>query len=489
MHKKLQISAVIAAICAAGAAQASISSGQLIAIGSLSSSSAGADTDLSGLTGLLENGAAANLLGGIGSGLAYAGGNTFIATPDRGPNAQAYNAAVDNTTSYISRFHTINLNLSVNKTGSGLAYTLTPTLTATTLLSSKTALNYGSGAGLGLGNGAPALNTTNNTQYFTGRSDNFGSANSITGFADSTSANSSNGRFDPEGVRIANDGKSVFISDEYGPYVNQFDRASGERMRSFALPTNLAVANLSPVGVNEESPTNSSGRVDNKGMEGLAITPDGKTLVGIMQTPLLQDQPSSGKGSVRIVTIDIAGGATKEYAYQLTTGSGVSEIVAINDHEFLVDERDGKGLGDGSNAGVKQIFKIDLSNATEVSNLSGATTLNAAAVPKTLFLDVVQTLNANGITKSQIPAKLEGLAFGQDIIDNGALFHTLYLANDNDFVPTVAGANNFYVFAVADNALNFQAQQISAVPVPAAAWLFGTGLLGLMGSMTKRVRK
>jgi hypothetical protein len=487
MHKKLLLSAVIASLCAATSVHASITSGQLIAIGELTGSSAGVNADLSGLTGLLENGVAANLLGGIGSGLAYAGGNVFIATPDRGPNATAYNSNVDDTTSYIARFHTLTLDLSVNTSGSGYAYNLTPTLTGTTLLSSATALNYGTGVGLGLGNGASALNAVNNTNYFTGRSDNFGSANPITGIADSSSANPSNARFDPEGVRVSNDGKSVFISDEYGPYVNQFDRATGERIRSFALPANLAVENLSASGATEIS-NNTSGRIANKGMEGLAITPDGKTLVGIMQAPLEQDQPASGKGDVRIVTIDIATGATKEYAYHLTNGSGVSEIVAINDHEFLIDERDGKGLGDGSNAAVKQIFKIDLSNATEVSNLTGAAALQAAAVPKTLFLDVVQVLNANGIAKSQIPAKLEGLAFGQDIIDNGLLFHTLFVANDNDFVPGIAGSNKFYVFAIADTALNFQAQQISAVPVPAAAWLFGTGLIGLMTAARKRAR-
>ena len=91
------------------------------------------------------------------------------------------------------------------------------------------------------------------------------------------------------------------------------------------------------------------------------MTPDGKTLVGVMQAALIQDkrQPRSKK-LVRIVTIDIATGATNEYGYKLTNGSGVSEIVAINDHEFLVDERDGKGLGDGSAAVVKQMFKIDL---------------------------------------------------------------------------------------------------------------------------------
>lgn len=52
------------------------------------------------------------------------------------------------------------------------------------------------------------------------------------------------------------------------------------------------VANQSTIGKNEEKgqvPGNASGRTDNKGMEGLAITPDGKTLVGILQAPTIQD--------------------------------------------------------------------------------------------------------------------------------------------------------------------------------------------------------
>ena len=493
MFKKLLLPAVIASLCVVTSAQATIISGQLIAIGSLSGSSAGVNTDLSGLTGLLENGVAGNFLGGIGSGLAWAGGNTFLATPDRGPNATTYNAAVDHTSSYISRFHTITLDLTANTSGVGLAYNLTPTLTATTLLSSATALNYGTGTGLGnkldgtpLGSGAPVLNTTNSTNYFTGRSDNYGSANAL-GAPDSTSANPSNGRFDPEGVRVSNDGLSVFISDEYGPYVNQFNRTTGERIRSFALPANLAVPNLDPVGATEIANNTTTGRVTNKGMEGLAITPDGTMLVGIMQAALGKDAAVDGK-SIRIVTIDIASGTTSQYAYRLTNGSGASEIIAINNHEFLVDERDGKGLGDSTNAVVKKLFKIDLAGATEVSGITGTSALGAAAVSKTLFLDVAATLNANGITPANVPAKIEAMAFGQDITDNGTLFRTLYIANDNDFIPGTAGSNNFYVFAVAATALDYQAQQISAVPVPAAVWMFGTGLIGLLGSARKRAK-
>src|SRR4029079_139612 len=63
----------------------------LLAIGSLTQSDAGPNTDLSGLTYKLENGASANLLGGMGSGITYVGNNTFLALPDRGPNATLYN--------------------------------------------------------------------------------------------------------------------------------------------------------------------------------------------------------------------------------------------------------------------------------------------------------------------------------------------------------------------------------------------------------------
>jgi hypothetical protein len=61
-----------------------------------------------------------------------------------------------------------------------------------------------------------------------------------------------------------------------------------------------------------------------------------------MQANLEQDK----KGNLRIVTIAVHNGETHEYAYQLTDGSGVSEILAVNAHQFLVDERDGAGLGD-----------------------------------------------------------------------------------------------------------------------------------------------
>ena len=399
----------------------------LLAIGNLTGSRAGSYTDLSHLNYTLENGVAANYLGGLGSAITHAGGNTFLALPDRGPNAVPFDSNIDDTVSYINRFHTLTMKLRANK-GSGLPFTLTPTLQATNLLWSFTPLTYGSGDAI-VGSGVPPLNHFF-FHFFTGRSDNFDPSQN--------SGSPNNGRFDTEGIRVSNDGFSVFISDEYGPYVYQFDRLSGVRLRSFQLPSSFYVETLSSQGAIEIS-GNTSGRVANKGMEGLAITPDGKTLVGIMQNALIQDAAAGGdaKNLLRIVTIDIATGAvTHQYGYLLTTGSGVSEILALNNNEFLVDERDGKGRGDGSNAKIKQLFKIDLSNAVDISDKLG---LDAAASPvsKTLFLDLVPLLTNNSLAASNIPAKIEGNSYGAEVKQAKTTYHTLWIANDNDFLQTV----------------------------------------------------
>lgn len=388
----------------------------------------------------LENGIPGNKLGGMGSAITYAGGDIFLALPDRGPNAKPYDAAIDDTASYINRFHTLHLSLAPSG-DPALPFTLTPMVVRTTLLSSALPLYYSTGAGLGVGSGVPALNRINRTFYFTGRSDNFDPSRAST-FP-------WNARFDTEGLRVSNDGESVFITDEYGPYVYQFDRSTGVRTGFYTLPAKFAVSRQSPMGAVEIS-GNTSGRVANKGMEGVAITPDGRTLVGIMQSPLLQDGGTDTGMNTRIVTIDLRTGNMHEYAYPLdTVKTTVSEILAINNHEFLVDERDSKGLADDSVAVIKKLYRIDLTGAKDVSTISGNDNLHAKAVNKTLFLDVVAALGAKGIAPYDVPAKLEGITFGQDVVIDGATKHTLYLSNDNDYSAVVA--NSHHASGTADN--------------------------------------
>jgi len=153
-------------------------------------------------------------------------------------------------------------------------------------------LVYGSGDAI-VGSGAPKLNNFFR-HFFTGRSDNFD--------ANHNSGDANDARFDTEGMRLSSDGLRVYISDEYGPYVYEFDRFFGVRLRSFKLPDSFYVTTLSSMGAVEIA-GNTSGRVANKGMEGLAITPDGRTLVGIVQNALIQDANAGATKLLRIVTI------------------------------------------------------------------------------------------------------------------------------------------------------------------------------------------
>jgi hypothetical protein len=72
---------------------------------------------------------------------------------------------------------------------------------------------------------------------------------------------------------------------------------------------------------------------------------------------------------------------------------------------------------------------------------------------------------------------------------NGVRTHTLWIANDNDFLPGTAGGNNFYVFGFTDGDLpGFLAQQFGAVPEP-ATWAMMVMGFGLVGGAMRRRRK
>jgi hypothetical protein len=170
--------------------------------------------------------------------------------------------------------------------------------------------------------------------------------------------------YDSEGLVALKDG-TFWVSDEYGPFITHF-AANGR-----------AISRLSPY--DGTLPAELRFRVPNKGMEGLTITPDGKTLVGIMQSAL-QDPDLTAKPSkvttLRIVTVDIRTGATHEYLYLLdnpgTTSSAVSEITALSNTSFLVDERD----GNFEPGAYKKLWQISLTGATDVgphSSVPGTT--------------------------------------------------------------------------------------------------------------------
>ena len=68
-----------------------------------------------------------------GSAITYNFGKKFLLLPDRGPNAVTFDPAIDNTVSYVNRFHTVQMDLDRNFAGP-LPFTLSARLQDTTLL-------------------------------------------------------------------------------------------------------------------------------------------------------------------------------------------------------------------------------------------------------------------------------------------------------------------------------------------------------------------
>jgi hypothetical protein len=168
--------------------------------------------------------------------------------------------------------------------------------------------------------------------------------------------------YDTEGLVALPDG-SFWVSDEYGPFLLHLDR------------TGRLIERLSPF--EGSLPRELSHRTPNQGMEGLTLTPDGRTLVGVMQSALSQPDLTARSASVpivRIVTVDLPTRTVREYLYLLDDPqrslNGVSEITAISNTEFLVVERGRtlppESVAPRSSAPFKRVFRIDLSGATDV---------------------------------------------------------------------------------------------------------------------------
>jgi hypothetical protein len=178
--------------------------------------------------------------------------------------------------------------------------------------------------------------------------------------------------YDSEGLVALRDG-TFWVSDEYGPYVTHFDADGYEIGRLTPYKNSVDNAAHKIVGY---LPPELANRVKNKGMEGLTVTPDGSTLVGVMQSALQQPDLGSVKAAsvapVRIVAIDLRTYRAKQYLYLLdnpaTTGAAISEITAVSNTRFLLDERDG-GFEPFAQ---KSLNEVDIEGATDVSGLTVA---------------------------------------------------------------------------------------------------------------------
>ena len=377
-------------------------------------------------------------LGGLGSGVTYTGfNNVFLAVPDRGPFDGRTNDP------YLDRFHFLHITVNTQAAFPNIKSVLLDT----------------------------RFLKDERNRHLVGDA-----------YAFDTTTPRAARRFDPEGVAVSILG-NFFVSDEYGPYILEFGRA-GHLLRRIPVPERFLLDPIAghPSGDLDSNAAslelypsfNVTGRQANRGMEGLTITPNGRMLVGIMQNALLQDHGvdpvTIGRVGVnnRILTFDLLTGKTHEYVYVMDAvnqGRGVNEMLAINDHEFLVLERDNRSLvptppNAAQTPNLKRIYKIDLAKPglTDVSSVDslpqGALDPSIVPVTKTLFLDLLDPsykVSATQTIKDVIAEKIEGMAWGPDLKDGR---HLLYVFSDNDLTPELP--TQIYAFAIDGVAANIK---------------------------------
>ena len=292
---------------------------------------------------------------------------------------------------------------------------------------------------------------------------------------------------DNEGIVYPGDG-TFWISDEYGPYVYHYSTAGKligairppdafipMRLDAHNNPVENFSANSPPIGQTYNLGNPVSGRQNNQGFEGLAISPDHKTLFVLLQSALIQDlDPNNIKTTrrnTRLLAYDISGATpalVHEYVVQLplfqdptTTKpklliAAQSELFALNDHQFFVLARD-SSVGESFPATPGSVYRsVDLIDTTGATDIAGTAfdaatgsiaplgVLNSAITPvayqKFLDIDDNAQLNRFGLhngapaDSNDLYEKWESIAVEPVLDKTAPNDYFVFIGSDNDFI-------------------------------------------------------
>lgn len=281
---------------------------------------------------------------------------------------------------------------------------------------------------------------------------------------------------DAEALAMRPDGR-FYVSDEYGPGIYLF--GPDGRMTG-AIDPSPALAPRTDGALNFNSTkAPDTGRRNNQGLEALAVTPDGRKLVAVLQSATIQDSSASkeqtNRANTRILIYDISADPTPKapvavHALTLpvyaSKGDGKidrtaaqSEMVALDDHRFLILARDSNGLGSKPGPEVfKAVLLVDVSGATNLAGTDYETTtrpiapaqdgrnmLDPAIRPATARV-LVNLLNPDDLGKfglnihnetpdaNTLSEKWEAMALVPALDPQAPDTFFLFVGNDNDFI-------------------------------------------------------
>ncbi len=286
---------------------------------------------------------------------------------------------------------------------------------------------------------------------------------------------------DAEALRFLPD-KSFYVGDEYGANVYYFD-ATG-KMQGVIKPPAALIPRDATGQVSYSSIVDPvQGRRFNQGMEGIALTPDKKKLVTLLQSATYQDTAGTAQQTrnvTRLMVYDISSNRTAptpigDYALELPVytlaGNGAaanrtaaqSEILALNDTQFLVLARDALGLGlTTGNSVFKSVMLVDTAGATNLAGTTYESTYTPLSVGGSIVSTVVpvkqvelvnmlnstqlgkfgENLNNTAPTRFTLGEKWEGMALAPVLEEGAPQDFFLFIGNDNDFLSTSCNVNN-----------------------------------------------
>jgi hypothetical protein len=245
-------------------------------------------------------------------------------------------------------------------------------------------------------------------------------------------------------------------------------------------PDNPAFANLAAADRVKAANLPSS-----RGFEGMALNASGDKLYTLLEGPLV---PEVKRDRLLINVFDLAAQkyTDRVFSYRLEAAfQAIGDMTAINDHEFIVIERD-NGQGNASNpvfanpAKSKKLYKIDISKID-----------SEGFVEKKLLADLLNIPDPKGLGGTGTTNGVFTFPFVtiEDVlpIDN----RTLLVMNDNNY-PFSAGRTpgqsdgSEFVLLRLDQPLMLQPRKQASTPEP------GTGLalaLGGLGAMVKSLKQ
>lgn len=378
------------------------------------------------------------------TGNSYTG--TMLAQPDRGYNGSG-------TTNWTARYNKFSITFTPSSTGGAqnqVAITLSDTVKFTDADGTPMTALDATSSGTGTRAGFPAM-----PQAYNGRLS-----------------------LDGEGIVINPDG-TLFVSDEYGPYIYKFS-TDGKLLSAIRPPEAIIpkrngadsfASNNPGVGQPTPSPANPTvGRQNNQGLEGLCLSPDGRTLFALLQSATRQDGGTGGtaatRNNTRMLAYDLTGATPVlkgEYVFQLPTyvqsGStrvaAQSELLALNNTQFLVITRDsGFGRGYATPQSIyRTICLYDITGATNIANtafdsaatpIAPAGVLDASIKPasRSVLIDLNDSTqlskfglhNGPSDDANNLSEKWEALALLPALDPAAPNDWFLFVGNDNDFI-------------------------------------------------------